>query len=118
MMKRDSDDPEGEFQRENYRLNEVNDVFCAREEVVGRITQLTDGVPKRIIDKFKRHLVGEPTITDLVHEVINQRERIGQATYGRPLLAGDGRDTLQDAIEEAADLLQYLVKLKVERESK
>ena len=58
----------------------------------------------------------QQTITDLVHEVIVQRERIGMATYHRPLTAFDGRDTLQDAIEEAADLLQYLVKLKVERD--
>ena len=95
-MKRNPHDPEGEYQRERYPLNTpVDDVFCAEE------------CPPMPCTTF--------TITDRVVQVIRQRERKGQETYGQPLLAGDGRDTLQDAIEEAADLLQYLVKLKVER---
>jgi hypothetical protein len=57
----------------------------------------------------------KPSITDRVISVIRQREIKGWQTYGRALTAHDGRDTLQDAIEEAADLLQYLVKLREER---
>lgn len=97
-MKHKPDDPAGEYYRD------PSDHYCAEEGAAYAVDDTYDYNPL--------------TITDLVHEVINQREIIGQATYGRPLLAGDGRDTLQDAIEEAADLLQYLVKLKVERESK
>jgi hypothetical protein len=113
-MRRDNDDPEGQYQRENYMLN---DVFCAQEGDVEGIAQVAQNISQQTFDKYRRQLIGEQTITDLVHEVINQREKVGMATYHRPLLAGDGRDTLQDAIEEAADLLQYLVKLKVERDS-
>ena len=110
MTRRDRTDPEGEYRREGYGLNEQqDDVFCARE---GNVILAED-----VIGVIGINRADEPTITDLVHEVINQREKIGQATYGRPLLAGDGRDTLQDAIEEAADLLQYLVKLKTERDT-
>lgn len=104
-MKRDPNDPNGEFERRNYRLNNVVDGFCAEE-----------GNPFLRQETWERFTKGTnpPTITDLVHEVINQREIIGRAIYHRPLTAFDGRDSLQDAIEEAADLLQYLVKLKVE----
>ena len=113
-MNRDPTDPEGQYEREYYGLNEVDDVFCAREDW----PRMSEGLSNPVtmyIEARNRALEDKPTITDLVHEVIRQREVIGMATYHRPLRAGDGRDTLQDAIEEAADLLQYLVKLKVER---
>ena len=97
------------MKRRDYRLNEVDDVFCAD----GAPYCWTDADGVTVLSDTPR----QQTITDLVHEVIVQREKIGMATYHRPLTAFDGRDTLQDAIEEAADLLQYLVKLKVERDS-
>ena len=97
-MSRDPTDPEGEFERRDYHLNR----FCAEEGAYEADPPV----------KWT-----SPTITDMVIDIIRQREKIGIATYHRPLLAGDGRNTLQDAIEEAADLLQYLVKLKVEREN-
>ena len=110
-MKRNPDDPEDEFERRNYRLNNmVDDVFCARESFYSlEQAEADEAAVREMFSKSK-------SITDLVHEVINQREKIGMAIYHRPLTAFDGRDTLQDAIEEAADLLQYLVKLKVERD--
>jgi len=112
MMKRNPKDPEGEFERRDYRLSHmVDDVFCADDEF------LREKVNKVASDYHPEHWTAPKTITDLTHEVLNQREIIGRATYHRPLLAGDGRDTLQDAIEEAADLLQYLVKLKAERDT-
>lgn len=40
----------------------------------------------------------------------------GMKTYGRPLTTGGGRDSLQDAYEEALDLAVYLGKLIMERE--
>lgn len=108
-MKRDPHDPDGEYERENYNLNQ----FCAEEGAsYDAAKEWYDFVPP---DKCGNEASPVTTITDLVHEVIDQRATIGMATYHRPLSAGDGRDTLQDAIEEAADLLQYLVKLKVER---
>ena len=136
-MKRNPHDPEGKFERRNYKLNHmVDDVFCVShpandsfqtndDEDVGleccaredwpRMSEGLSNPVTMYIEARNRALEDKPTITDLVHEVIRQREVIGMATYHRPLRAGDGRDTLQDAIEEAADLLQYLVKLKVER---
>ena len=123
MTRRDRTDPEGEYRRESYGLNEQqDDVFCAGE---GYAVKAYGPHYKNGEYAFGSYSSKDPsvkpypikTITDLVHEVIVQREKIGQATYGRPLLAGDGRDTLQDAIEEAADLLQYLVKLKTERDT-
>ena len=106
MMKRDPYDPDGEYERKDYKLNEQQDEFCAREGY----QPIERGQVASILKP------PQTTITDEVISVIRQREVIGMGTYGRPLLAGDGRDTLQDAIEEAADLLQYLVKMKAERD--
>lgn len=45
---------------------------------------------------------------DAVVEIIGQRKRIGLDTYGVPLVAGNGRDPLTDALEELADAAVYL----------
>lgn len=45
------------------------------------------------------------------------RDAVGLRKYGRPLQAGDGRDTLWDAYEEALDLAVYLRKAIIERDS-
>lgn len=50
-------------------------------------------------------------LTDLRDRVEVQ----GMATYGKPLTTGDGRDSLQDAYEEALDLAVYLGKMIMER---
>lgn len=47
-------------------------------------------------------------IVDLVIADMLERKRFGMAKYGTPLQAGNGRDALQDAYEEALDLVQYL----------
>jgi hypothetical protein len=45
---------------------------------------------------------------DLVIADIQSRKDFGLAKYGTPLQAGNGRDGLKDAYEEAIDLLVYL----------
>lgn len=49
-----------------------------------------------------------PHITDLVIEDMKKRKEEGIRRYGVPLQAGNGRDALQDAYEEALDLCQYI----------
>ena len=43
-----------------------------------------------------------------------ERDRIGRERYGQSLHTHDGRDTGQDADDEALDLAQYAVKWKAE----
>jgi hypothetical protein len=50
---------------------------------------------------------GRP-VWDLVIEDMQERDRVGQERYGRPLEAGNGRDALVDAYQEALDLAVYL----------
>ena len=45
--------------------------------------------------------------------LIQARADFGLAKYGQPLMSGDGRDTLEDARQEAGDLLQYLFKARM-----
>lgn len=54
-------------------------------------------------------------IADLVRAEIEKRVAIGKERYGEPLHTHDGRDGLQDSIEECADQLFYLVKEREER---
>jgi hypothetical protein len=47
-------------------------------------------------------------IVELVKQDLDGRRALGLTKYGRPLTAGNGRHALQDAYEEALDLVQYL----------
>lgn len=49
-----------------------------------------------------------PAAWSLVIADMAQRDVMGSAKYGTRLQPGNGRDTLQDAYEEALDLVAYL----------
>lgn len=51
-------------------------------------------------------------------KLISERCKKGLAEYGQPLMSEDGRDTIRDAREEAADLLQYIYKACMRGEKK
>jgi hypothetical protein len=50
--------------------------------------------------------------------MLDEREIRGKATYGTSLQSYNGRDALRDAMEECADLWQYLCQIEMERTSK
>lgn len=52
--------------------------------------------------------VDGPDIWELVIVDMRQRNAVGLGKYGVPLRAGDGRDHLVDAYQEALDLAVYL----------
>jgi len=56
-------------------------------------------------------------IWNSVIEDMRKRDEVGREKYGKPLLAFDGRDTLQDAYEEALDMAVYLKKAIMERDT-
>ena len=47
-------------------------------------------------------------VWELVVEDMRARDQLGRRRYGVPLQAGNGRDALRDAYEEALDLAVYL----------
>lgn len=55
-------------------------------------------------------------IWELVIADMKARDEFGRAKYGTPLQAGNGRDSLRDAYQEALDLCVYLKQAIVERE--
>ncbi len=59
-----------------------------------------------------------PAIVDLVIEEFKQRKEIGLQRYGTFLQAGNGRDALRDALDEALDLCVYLRQAIAERDGK
>ena len=46
--------------------------------------------------------------------LLKQREKQDIATYGTSLQTENGRDAIQDALEECVDLWQYLVQIRLE----
>jgi hypothetical protein len=69
-----------------------------------------DVIPRTVA--FLRERLGdeaEPAVA-----LIMARDAAGTITYGKPLRTFDGRNTIKDAMEEAADQLNYLVKLERE----
>lgn len=55
------------------------------------------------------------TFTQL-YAALAKRDALGLNTYGKEMEPFDGRDTIQDALDEALDLLPYLTKAKQERD--
>lgn len=49
-----------------------------------------------------------PSMHDLAAEFILERKQFGLGKYGSLLQANNGRDNIQDAIDEVADCLVYL----------
>lgn len=62
-------------------------------------------------------LPAAPAIWDLVVADMKERDVMGAAKYGVRLKAGDGRDSLVDAYQEALDLAVYLRKAIEERKT-
>lgn len=56
-----------------------------------------------------------PVARDLFNDMISEREQRGIRTYGTTLRTHNGRDPVQDALEEACDLWQYLTQIMLER---
>jgi uncharacterized small protein (DUF1192 family) len=50
----------------------------------------------------------EQPIWELVIQDMHSRDHVGRERYGTPLQLTNGRDSLQDAYEEALDLVVYL----------
>jgi hypothetical protein len=45
--------------------------------------------------------------------LVRERDAFGRAKYGQPLMSQDGRNGVEDARQEAGDLLQYAFKVSL-----
>jgi hypothetical protein len=55
-------------------------------------------------------------VTEALIDLLRERSAKGIETYGTPLMTHNGRDAQRDALEEALDLCQYLMQMKMEEE--
>lgn len=62
-------------------------------------------------------MADKPKVWDLVLEDIAERDKLGKKRYGVHLRPFNGRDSLQDAYEEALDLVVYLRQVIYERDN-
>lgn len=62
-------------------------------------------------------LMSEHEVTEQLITFLRGRSEHGQRKYGIALNPFDGRNTLMDALEEATDLSQYLMKRVMENEA-
>ena len=76
---------------------------------------------KKITDKEEQPMPitnNNPILQELVIEDMESRLNLGIERYGTGLQAGNGRDMLLDAYEEALDLCVYLRGVMYERDNK
>lgn len=59
---------------------------------------------------------GTKPVWEMVVADMHERDRVGRERYGVPLQAGNGRDALVDAYQEALDLCVYLRQAIAERD--
>lgn len=59
-----------------------------------------------------------PSIFKEAKKILDQRERKGIKTYGTTLQPFNGRNAIQDALEEVADLFVYMTQLLIEQNEK
>ncbi len=52
----------------------------------------------------------EANVSPYISELVMARHEYGLQKYGQGLMTDDGRDTMEDARQEAGDLLQYVYK--------
>jgi len=55
----------------------------------------------------------KPDMKEFLILLIEERNRFGMEKYGQPLRTQDGRRDLRDALDELGDLLQYLMKARL-----
>tara|TARA_Y100000114_G_scaffold156241_1_gene182799 strand:- start:685 stop:1059 length:375 start_codon:yes stop_codon:yes gene_type:complete len=67
------------------------------------VKQMTPPVPNN----------SEPVVNQVMHD-LHRRKVMGIKKYGTPLQANNGRDALQDALEEVYDLACYLKQFRLE----
>lgn len=53
-------------------------------------------------------------VSEVLIGELRKRAAVGMATYGVPLTPFNGRDALEDALEEGLDLCVYLTQLRLE----
>jgi len=76
----------------------------------------------QIPDKFDQPhpSVGRTSVTDALREhfnkMLDERQKIGIARYGRSLETHNGRNAARDADEEMIDALQYQMQLRLEHD--
>lgn len=65
-------------------------------------------VPNALISHLKKH---HTYFSDDLCTLVKERDAFGRKKYGQPLMSEDGRDGVEDARQEAGDLLQYAFKV-------
>tara|TARA_B100001123_G_C15180155_1_gene975035 strand:- start:522 stop:695 length:174 start_codon:yes stop_codon:yes gene_type:complete len=55
-------------------------------------------------------------MNDVILKMIEARLRVGAEKYGEEINPQDGRDWLEEAIQECADMLVYLCTAKLKRD--
>lgn len=80
--------------------------------------KLNQNVTKRLKKQPSPQKSAHPSVYRTVEKLLKDREKQGIKTYGMSLQPFNGRDALQDALEEAMDLVVYLTQVKIERDAR
>lgn len=70
-------------------------------------------VPEELIKFIEKKSLASPEVKTMAINLIKSRDSFGVKKYGQHLRTEDGRDDIQDALEELGDLMQYCYKAKL-----
>jgi len=65
---------------------------------------------------FNNIILPSKNSIDEIIQIIRLRDQYGFKKYGQHLMTGDQRDTINDALQEFGDLIQYIFKAKLNNE--
>lgn len=68
-------------------------------------------VPTALCTHILKHPALDAPRKQALIALVSERDAFGRAKYGQPLMSLDGRNGVEDARQEAGDLLQYAFKL-------
>lgn len=73
-----------------------------------------EGIPvtKALLEWLETQGIGDAGVQDTIN-LVSARDAFGRKKYGQCLMSQDGRDEVEDAMQELGDLLQYLYKAKL-----
>jgi len=69
-------------------------------------------VPDKLISFLQSSNIDGNVLVSAV-KLIRARDAFGRDKYGQPLMSKDGRDDIEDAMQELGDLMQYAFKARM-----
>ena len=93
----------------------INQGEPVTEKLIIYLESIKEKAPSYTIS-FNNIILPSKNSIDEIIQIIRLRDQYGFKKYGQHLMTGDQRDTINDALQEFGDLIQYIFKAKLNNE--